>query len=143
MFKFFWVWAEEKSQEEVPQETSPEELEQKGDVGQVALDILETRDALFIIAPIAWVELEDIDVSLNKNLLTIRWERKKPEVYEQKEAIIRNSECFWGEFIRNVILPENIDFDSVRAQMDDNLLIISLQKLRFNVQSIKIDKIEN
>ncbi len=143
MFKFFWVGASDNKTEEKLEEMSPETLEQKGDVGQVALDIVETRDALFIIAPIAWVELEDIDVSLNKNLLTIRWERPKPEVYSQNDAQVRNSECFWGEFIRNIILPENIDFDSVKAQMDDNLLIISLQKLRFNTQSIKIDKVEN
>ncbi len=142
MFKFFGVGQDDEvaSSQEVD---SPQEQEEKWDAGQVALDILETKDALFIIAPIAGVELEDIDVSLNKNLLTIRGNRPKPEIFSELWAEIRNSECFWGEFIRNVILPENLDFDSVKAQMDDNLLIITLQKLRFNTQSIKIDRVED
>lgn len=142
MFKLFWVSNEEdKNQAEI--ETNPEQIEEKWDAGQVALDIVETRDALYIIAPIAWVELQDIDVSLNKNLLTIRGQRPKPEIFFQHDAEVRNSECFWGDFIRNVILPENLDFDTVKAQMDDNLLIITLQKLRFNTREIKIDRVED
>lgn len=142
MFKFFGVGTEEK-QEVMNESSNPQEIEEKGDAGQVALDIVETKDAIFIIAPIAGVELEDIDVSLNKNLLTIRGHRAKPDIYSELGAEIRNSECFWGEFIRNVILPENLDFDSVKAQMDDNLLIITLQKLRFNTREIKIDRVED
>lgn len=141
MFTIFWVWAGEKEQE--IEEQSPEEIEEKWQAGQVALDIIETRDAFFIVAPIAWVELEDIDVTLNKNLLTIKGRREKPDIYHESWAEIRTSECFWWDFIRNVILPENLDFDAVKAQMDDNLLVIQIQKLRFSTHSIKIDRLED
>jgi len=36
------------------------------------LDILETAKELFIIAPIAGIELEEIDLSFDNNILTIK-----------------------------------------------------------------------
>ena len=53
---------------------------------------------------------------------------------------MRNSECFWGDFVRNVLLPDNLDFDNIQASMENNLLIITIQKLQFNSQSIKINR---
>gem|GEM_PF-1018939 len=39
-----------------------------------------------------------------------------------------------------MILPENLDFDTIKAQMDNNLLTISIEKLRFSSQYIKINR---
>jgi HSP20 family molecular chaperone IbpA len=45
--------------------------------------------------------------------------------------------------VRNVILPENLDFWAIKAVMENNLLIISIPKLRFDSQNIKVNRIEN
>lgn len=143
MIKWFWV-TQQKEEDYDPEFTSElaHEWNTEENIGQIALDILETNEAIIIIAPIGWISLEDIDLSLNNNVLTIRSKRKKPYFYESVGVTIRNSECFWWDFVRNIILPENLDFDNIRAQMENNLLVITIEKLRFSSQSIKIDRVE-
>ena len=139
MFKIFWVSKEEEFEELNENLNDINELDEN--VWQVAIDILETPYELIILAPIAGIELEDIDLSINKWVLTIKWYRPKPEIYSD-DITIRNAECFWWNFVRNVILPENLDFDSIKASLEHNLLIVTIQKLQFKSQSIKIDRIE-
>ena len=147
MFKLFWVW---KQQEEIPEfdETELEVMQDYEDeiieeeIWQVALDILEWENEIFIIAPVAWIEYEDIDLSINKTVLTIKWTRQKPQEYFIDEIILRNSECFWWKFVRNIILPENLALNKIKAYIQNNLLIISIPKLKYDSKSIKINKIE-
>ncbi|MDD2871247.1 MAG: Hsp20/alpha crystallin family protein [Candidatus Gracilibacteria bacterium] len=139
MFKLFGVTNNEEIIELDGEIDISNELE--NEVGQVALDILETPYEIIILAPIAGIELEDIDLTVNKSVLTIKGFRPKPEIYSD-EIIVRNQECFWGKFLRNVILPENLDFDSIKANLENNLLIITIQKLKFSSHSIKIDRVE-
>ncbi len=139
MFKLFWVTNKEEVLELDSEIDISEELEDE--VWQVALDILETPYEIIILAPIAGIELEDIDLTINKSILTIKWYRSQPEIYSD-DIIVRNSECFWWKFLRNVILPENLDFDSIKASLENNLLIITIQKLKFSSHNIKIDRVE-
>lgn len=139
MFKLFWVTKKEEIVELNDEINLEEELDEE--VWQVAIDILETPYELIILAPIAGIELNDIDLQVNKGILTIKWYRAKPEIYSDN-IIIRNNECFWWDFVRNIILPDNLDFDSIKANLENNLLIVTIQKLQFTSQSIKIDRIE-
>ncbi len=139
MFKLFWVtwWDEDDEMETLNKEI----LENKDDVWQISLDIIEKKDSIIIIAPIAWVKLQNIDISVNKNVLTISWNREKPLNYYEWN-IIRNSECFWWDFNRNIILPENMDFDNIKAIMENNLLIVNIPRIELDSKTIKINKIE-
>jgi HSP20 family molecular chaperone IbpA len=56
---------------------------------------------------------------------------------------LRVSETFWGAFSRNIILPENLDLDEIKAILEKNILIIKIPKLKFKGQSIEIEKIED
>jgi HSP20 family molecular chaperone IbpA len=111
------------------------------ETGQIALDVLENDKEIIIISPISWVEYDDIDLTLNKTVLTIKWIRKKPKEYFIWDIKIKNKECFWWKFIRNVILPENLEMNKIKAYMDTNLLIIKIPKLQFDSKTIKIDKV--
>lgn len=139
MLKIFWVTNKEEILDLDTEIDITEELEEE--TWQVSLDILETPYEIIILAPIAWIELEDIDLSINKSVLTIKWFRPKPEIYSD-EIIVRNNECFWWKFSRSVILPENLDFDSIKANLENNLLVITIQKLKFSSHNIKIDRVE-
>lgn len=141
MFKFFGVSKQEEFEDilEDDEQTSDSSLIDD-EVWQIAVDILETKFEIIILAPVAWIDLDDIDISYHNNILTIKWDRERPEIYN-KDLIVRNSECFWGEFRRNIILPENLDFDSIKATLDNNLLIVTIDKLKFSNHSIKIEKI--
>jgi len=134
--KLFWVGEEDKMRK---LDESFEE-EKDDNTGQVAVDILETDSEITILAPIAGISLEEIDISFNSAVLTISWKREKPSIFYDDIAI-RNSECFWWKFRRNIILPENLDFDTISASMENNLLVITIRKLQFTSQSIKIDRI--
>lgn len=140
MFKLFWVtwWDEENEDIEI---LDKEIVENEDDVWQISLDIIEKKDSIIIIAPIAWVKLQNIDLSVNKNVLVISWNREKPINYYEWN-IIRNSECFWWDFNRNIILPENMDFDNIKAVMEDSLLVVNIPKINLDSKTIKINKIE-
>ncbi len=144
MFKIFWVWEDEKNTHDLEVEIidSRQELEDE-EVGQLALDVLESENDIYIVAPIAWVEQDDIDLSINKTVLTIKWEREKVDEYFVDWVKVRNSECFWWKFVRNIILPENLALNKIRAYMQNNLLVITIPKLKFDTKTIKINKLEN
>ena len=140
MFKIFWVWEDDNiSKNPLSVKTN---LKKEEDIWQIALDIVENEDSINIVAPIAWIDLEDIDLFLNKNVLTIRWKRDKPSDLYSEWVILRNSECFWGKFVRNIILPENLDFKKIKANMVNNLLVVTIPKQIFDSQNIKINKID-
>ncbi|MFO0763455.1 MAG: Hsp20/alpha crystallin family protein [Candidatus Gracilibacteria bacterium] len=106
---------------------------------QIALDIVETRTSMIIIAPIAGVALEDIDITLSKNILTISGERQEPEITEEVEKTLL-SECFFGLFSRSVILPENLEYTKIAAEMQDNLLTIRIPKIILPSKTVPITK---
>lgn len=152
MFKLFWVSSDDEHEHghwhhdhhgdvdldviESDEETLDDE------VWQVALDVLEADDSIYIIAPIAWVEYENIDLSINKTVLTIKGSRQRPQEYDLDWVELRNSECFWWKFIRNIILPENLALNKIKAYMHNNMLVISIPKLKFDTKNIKINKME-
>ena len=144
--KFFGAWEEKKEEfdeSEIEKLEINESSEKKEEEGQVALDIIENSLEVIIISPIAGVDLDKIDISLKDDILTISWDRKKPiEIYSENN-ILRVSETFWGKFSRNIILPENLDLDDIKAILEKNILIIRIPKLKFKGQSIEIEKIED
>ena len=133
------MWEDEKM-EDLEETLAYTEFEDG--VWQIAVDIGESDTQIIILAPIAGVVLHDIDVDFDAGVLTISWNRKKPEFFSS-DMILRRSECFWGKFVRNIILPDNLDIDSIKAIMDNNLLIITLNKFHISSQNIKINRVES
>jgi HSP20 family protein len=144
MLKIFGLW-EEKIELNIHDDTQNDEEDDSAvgvEVWQVALDVLENPREFIIVAPIAWVELSDIDLSLNKNVLTISWNRSKSKEYYIDGTTLRNSECFWGKFVRNIILPESLSLDKIKAYIENGVLTIIIPRSNFSSQNIKIDKVE-
>jgi len=144
--KIFWAWddkyqeIEEFEWEEINVSNSGQILEEEG---QVAFDIIENPEEIIIVSPIAWVDLEGIDISLKKDILTISWERRRPIELYLSGSILRISETFWGKFSRNIILPENLNLNWIKAILERNILIVRIPKLQFKEQSINIEKIDD
>lgn len=141
----FWFNASKSSGDDnkdtIEVEVTDEEIVEE-DLGQVALDILELDDSIVVIAPLAWVDIDEVDISVSRNILTISWERKTPEIYNSSNKILIQ-ECFFWPYSRSIILPENLALNKIRATMENNLLIIEIPKLQFPSKSIKIDKLES
>ena len=96
--------------------------------GQLAVDVYQTENEFCIQAPIAGVEAEDIDVALENEMLTIRGERKEPDQEKQKEYFYQ--ECYWGPFSRQIILPEDIDTQRIKATLSKGILTIKIPRVR-------------
>lgn len=94
--------------------------------GQLVVDVFQTENDLFIQAPIAGVKAEDLDIEIEKDILTIRGERKKPTI-EGADYFI--NECYWGKFYRQIILPVEIDPNRVEAFLTEGILTIRMPKL--------------
>jgi HSP20 family protein len=89
-------------------------------------DIYETEAAIVVKAELPEVKREDVNVSLENNVLTIRGERKLSE--ETRREDYHRVERRYGEFVRSFSLPTIIDPNSISAQFKEGMLIITLPK---------------
>lgn len=94
--------------------------------GQLTIDVYQTDDEVIIKSTIAGVKPEDLDVSINNDMVTIKGERK-----QEDEISLDNyyyQECYWGLFSRSVILPVEIIADKAEATMKNGILTLKLPK---------------
>lgn len=104
--------------------------------GQLAIDVYQTETELAIQSAIAGVKPENLDISLEKDVLTIRGNRQKPSGEERDYF---TQECYWGPFSREVILPVEVDPGQVEATMKEGILTIRIPKiLREKLRKIKV-----
>ncbi len=95
-------------------------------VFEPAVDVYETDDAVVIVAELAGVDCERVDVALQRQILSIRGERAAPgsgtkRSYSQMEI---NS----GPFERIIRLPLAVDSEGATACYSDGMLEITLPK---------------
>jgi len=99
-----------------------------GDEGELAVDVYQDEKNLYLRSTIAGVELENLEISLSNDLLTIRGSRHDEEVASGgKEYFCQ--ECYWGAFSRSVILPVEVKSDEVSATLKNGVLTVVLPKL--------------
>lgn len=112
-----------------PEKNKEDWLDEEEDYeGQLTLDVFQNDEAIVIKSTIAGVTPEDLDISINGDMLTIKGERRKGE--EVKEGDYFYQECYWGAFSRSVILPMEVETDKIDAALKDGVLTIKLPKSR-------------
>lgn len=129
--------AEEDSDE--PMENNSDEGWLNGDYeeGQLSIDVYQTADKLVVRSTIAGVKPDDIDISINNDMLTIRGKREASQTINEADYLYR--ECYWGAFSRSIILPTEIETDKVEAALENGVLTIILPKAKSAKQiSIKV-----
>lgn len=103
------------------------------------VDIVENEDSYEIHAELPGVTEEEVNVTLNNNVLTLSGE-KKQEVKDEKENFVR-VERTYGKFERSFSLPSNIQADKVDANYKDGVLSIKVPKAEeAKSRSIKIKR---
>lgn len=108
-------------------DTENEEMAEEDEMeGQLALDMYQTKDNLVVKSTIAGVRPEDIDVTVNDNVLTISGERTQHDEVRDKDYYLQ--ECYWGEFSRSVELPEEFDAEGISAEIKDGILTVVIPK---------------
>jgi HSP20 family protein len=111
-----------------PQKNMPEAniLSSDGSEGQLTIDVYQTDNDIVIKSTIAGVKPEDLDVTINNDMITIRGERKKEEDVPEENYYYQ--ECYWGNFSRSVILPVDVLPEKIEASMKNGILTIRLPK---------------
>ena len=90
------------------------------------VDIKEEEKRFVILADVPGVDPKDIEISMDKGILSIKGERKV-ETTEQIGKLTRN-ECAYGAFYRRFALPDSADADGISANGKHGVLEISIPK---------------
>jgi HSP20 family protein len=90
------------------------------------VDVLEAADHLLVRVNLPGVKAENLDLNLEKNVLTLI---AKPEL----EALPEGMKYLWrerveGEVRRQINLPERLSHDGIEAKLEDGVLTVKLMK---------------
>lgn len=85
-----------------------------------AVNVWQGEDAVAVTAELPGVEPDDIDISVQNNVLTLSGERKAPEVPD--DARWHRNERGFGKFSRAIRLPFAATDDKVEARMTNGVL---------------------
>ncbi len=106
---------------------APASEEQDQDEGQLSLDIYQNDQHIIVLAPIAGIEQKHIKISITEDVLMIKGKRNFPVEDTLQECFTK--ECFWGNFSRSIVLPENVDITKIDANFKNSVLIIRIPKV--------------
>jgi len=116
-------WSAPSYQPQTTQQTMPDNNDAEG---QLTIDVYQTESEIVIKSTIAGVKPEDLDVTINNDMVTVKGERKNEEVVERGNYYYQ--ECYWGGFSRSVLLPVDVIPEKADASLKNGILTIRLPK---------------
>lgn len=136
-----------KKVEAVDIEAEEEKLSKKageenvGEHLQLNVDIYQTSSKIVIYAPIGGVKIDELDIFVESenDVITVSGKKEIPKIIkddeENKEYLCQ--ECRWGEFYRQIILPQEINVSKIESVVENGVLILSLPLLRIQSKGKK------
>jgi HSP20 family protein len=91
-----------------------------------SFEIKETKDGYLFRADVPGVKEVDLDVTVTGNRLTVAGKREAEK--EEKTETYYTYERSYGDFARSFTLPDGVDMNSVRADLKDGVLTLSVGK---------------
>ncbi len=95
--------------------------------GELSVDVYQTPNEIIIEAMLAGVKPEDLQISITRDMVTIKGRRDGNTQISEDDYFYR--ELYWGSFSRSILLPHEIEIESVEAVEKHGLLIIRLPKI--------------
>jgi HSP20 family protein len=92
-----------------------------------AVDITEHENEYIVKMELAGVNKEDVKISLESNILTIKGDKKQEK--EEKGKNLHRIERSYGSFQRSFTLPTTVKSDRIDAFFKDGVLTVSLPKM--------------
>ena len=114
------------------------QLEKSTDSGQLVVDVYETEKEVVVRSAIAGVTAEELNISLEQDILIIKGERKDKEEVPKDKRNYFIKECYFGPFEKEIILPKEVETTEIRAKMKNGFLIIRLPNGKNNSKKIEI-----
>ena len=94
---------------------------------QIKVDVKESDKAYTVQAEVPGVSKEDIHVSLDGSVVTLRAEVKQQDSQSREEKVLR-TERYYGAVSRSFQLPQDIDQTQAKARYDNGVLTLTLPK---------------
>ena len=128
----FFGEAEQSQESLIPEDETKDEnwVDKEEAEGQLSVDVFQTKDNVVIKSTIAGVKPEDIDISIDNDMITIRGERRVEEKVSEDDFFYQ--ECYWGSFSRSIVLPIEVKAEEVEASLKNGVLTVTLPKVKKN-----------
>jgi HSP20 family protein len=91
-----------------------------------AVDMYQTDQEVVVKASLPGVKADEVQISVNDDILTIKGEIKHEEEKEDKSWHLREQR--WGAFERSITLPGGVVSDRAKAEFENGILTITLPK---------------
>ena len=91
-----------------------------------SVDISETDTAYLIKGEIPGVKKEDVKITIENGMITMRGERKQEK--EEKSKKFHRIERSYGSFVRSFRMLDDVDESAVKAEFKDGMINVSLPK---------------
>ncbi len=95
--------------------------------GQLAVDVFQTDGEIVVQSAVAGVKPDELDISVENDVLTIKGKRERPAEKEPTNYFYQ--ECYWGKFSREIILPAEVDLSQTKATIKEGVLTIRIPKI--------------
>ena len=99
-------------------------------------EMYEEKGKLVIKTEMPGIKKEDVDISLEDDILTLKAEKKEEEVTEETGYYTR--EVHYGQYSRSIKLPFHVNSQKIAATLENGVLEVTLPKAR----ELKPKKIE-
>jgi HSP20 family molecular chaperone IbpA len=116
-----------------PQQSTGQQEVVPGHALQLPVDVFQSDDEIIIYAQLAGMDMQTLDVSISgeNDVVSVQGTALRPEglMYEAHRAHSGEytlEECHWGDFYRQIILPDQIDPERAEAKTKDGVLALRL-----------------
>ena len=93
-----------------------------------AIDLIEKKDSYVVRAELPGVERSNLDITFEKNVLTISGQKNTLTETKGEEVRVFAAERVTGGFSRSLRMPDYIDGEKISADYRDGLLTITVPK---------------
>jgi HSP20 family protein len=116
----------------------PQDAYENGSAGwrPTGVEIWEDDQSIHVEAELPGVKPEDVDVTLEGGVLTVRGQKKEPQHGQQVQYHYRQRR--YGQFVQQFQVPSTVDASKVVANLRDGVLHIQVEK-RPEVKPRKIE----
>jgi HSP20 family protein len=92
------------------------------------LDLRESDDGFIVDAVVPGVKPEDLNITLENNVLTITGETKQEQQAGAEQGNYHRVERRYGRFTRSIALPTSVNADQVQATLENGILHVQIAK---------------
>jgi HSP20 family protein len=102
-------------------------IEEENSEAELSIDVYQTPTDIVIQTMVAGVKPEDLELSIARDIITIRGEREENRTIDEENYFTK--ELYWGKFSRTVSLPAEVEPEEVEAVEKHGLVTIKIKKV--------------